>query len=97
MFNEILVAVKFSAAGAHALKMAVQLAGKHQARLHVFHALDYRLKERAHNDPELIDQRMQIEARFEKEYQSLLRDTRKWHMLSIRRIPGLKSASWPMS
>ena len=40
MFKEILVAVKFSAAGAHALKMAVQLAEKHEARLHVFHALD---------------------------------------------------------
>ena len=90
MFNEILVAVKFSAAGAHALKMAVRLAGQHEARLHVFHALDYRLKDRAHNDPELIDQRVQIEERFEKEFQSLLGDHKKVAYAVYPADPGLE-------
>ena len=74
MFQEILVAVKFSDAGAHALKKAVQLADIHGARLHVFHALDYRLKELAHDDPELIEQRKLAEKRFEKEFRHLLSD-----------------------
>jgi len=90
MFNEILVAVKFSAAGAQALKMAVQLAGVHAARLHVFHALDYRLKELEPNDPDLIDRRKQTEARFETEFHSILGDHKKMAYAVYPADPGLE-------
>jgi nucleotide-binding universal stress UspA family protein len=55
MFKDILMALKFSAAGLHAFDMAVRLVRSHNARLHVFHALDYRLKDLDPTDPKLTE------------------------------------------
>lgn len=66
MFETILVALKFSPSGLNALDLAVRLAQAHGARLHVFHALDYHLKDVAATDPKmnaaLDDVRRWIEA-----------------------------------
>ena len=53
MFRDILIALKFSPAGLQAFDAAVRLARTHNARLHIFHALDYRLKEVDRDHPEL--------------------------------------------
>jgi nucleotide-binding universal stress UspA family protein len=53
MFKDILIALKFSPAGLHAFKTALQLSRSNDAQLHVFHALDYRLKNRDQDDPKL--------------------------------------------
>jgi nucleotide-binding universal stress UspA family protein len=55
MFKDILIALKFSPAGLHAFKTALRLARSYDAQLHVFHALDYRLKQLDQNDPKLTD------------------------------------------
>lgn len=51
MFEKILVALKFSPSGLNAIDLAVRLARAHSARLHLFHALDYHLKDMDDADP----------------------------------------------
>ena len=53
MFKDILIALKFSPAGLHAFKTALRMARSYDSQLHVFHALDYRLKNLDPNDPKL--------------------------------------------
>ena len=53
MFRDILIALKFSPAGLHAFDAAIRLARSHNAHLHVFHALDYRLKDLDRDHPDL--------------------------------------------
>ncbi len=72
MFREILVALKFSPAGLHALDKGLRLARTHGARLHVFHALDYRLQSLSSDNPELLAYRDKVERRFEDEIRPLL-------------------------
>lgn len=55
MFKDILIALKFSPAGLYAFDTAVRLVRFHNARLHVYHALDYRLKNLDRTDPKLIE------------------------------------------
>ena len=55
MFKDILIALKFSPAGLHAFKTALRLARSYDAQLHVFHALDYHLKNLDQNDPKLYE------------------------------------------
>ena len=55
MFKNILIALKFSPSGLHAFDTAVRLARSLRARLHVFHALDYHLKDLDRTDPKLTD------------------------------------------
>lgn len=74
MFKQILVAFKFSEASRFALKKAIQIAKVHQSELHIFHALDFRLKELEANDPKLIKSESEIKQRFETEAKPLLAD-----------------------
>jgi nucleotide-binding universal stress UspA family protein len=55
MFGKILVALKFSPSGLNAIDLAVRLSQAHGARLHVFHALDYRLKDMNNADPKMTE------------------------------------------
>jgi nucleotide-binding universal stress UspA family protein len=55
MFGKILVALKFSPSGLNAIDLAVRLSQAHGARLHVFHALDYRLKDMSDADPKMTE------------------------------------------
>jgi len=72
MFKNILVALKFSPAGLHATARSVDLAGVHGARLHLFHALDYRLKDLDVADPRLSENRVSVQKRFETDIRPLL-------------------------
>ena len=72
MFRNILVALKFSPAGLHAASQGVALAGVHGARLHLFHALDYRLKDLAATDSRLSESREAAQKRFDADVQPLL-------------------------
>ncbi|UCF93897.1 MAG: universal stress protein [Desulfobacterales bacterium] len=72
MFDRILLAFKFTAAGRLALDKAVQLAKEHGSELRIFHALDYRLKELDRSDPKLTEIIAQTEDRFESELKPLL-------------------------
>ena len=72
MFNQILVALKFGPAGIHALKKALEIARSNQARLHIFHALDYSFQETEENDPEFVEVKKKTNALYEKEIAPLL-------------------------
>ena len=67
MFREILIALKFSPAGWYAFDRAVRLARSHNAQLHVFHALDYHLKDLDHDDPKLVEALRSVDHQIEKE------------------------------
>lgn len=72
MFQRILVAFKFSPAGARALMQAAELAKIHGARLHIFHALDYRLLHPATPDEHIAAMTREAEERFEQDYKKFL-------------------------
>ena len=72
MFNQILVALKFGPASIHALKKALELARINQARLHIFHALDYSFQETDANDPAFVEIKKKTEALYAKEIEPLL-------------------------
>ena len=48
-----------------ALEKAIQLSMENDAELLIFHALDYRLKQKEQNDPELIKTAQQMKEKFE--------------------------------
>ena len=72
MFNQILVALKFGPASIHALKKALDLAQANNAKLHIFHALDYTYQNADENDPELAEVRKIAESRYRSEVEPLL-------------------------
>jgi nucleotide-binding universal stress UspA family protein len=76
MFKRILMAFKFGSACEFALSKCVELAQTHDAELHIFHALDYRLKELDENDSKLLQITKDTNQRFEKELKPLLGDFR---------------------
>lgn len=72
MIQRILVAFRFTKAGMAALKTAVHLAKVHGARLHVFHALDYRLLHPQTSDERIAQMTQDMEERFATECRPLL-------------------------
>ena len=72
MFKKILVALKFGPASIHALKKALELARINQARLHIFHALDYSFQETEADDPAFVEIKKKTEALYAKEIEPLL-------------------------
>lgn len=67
MLNKILVAFKFTNAGKYAVQKGMQLARDHNAELHVFHALDYKMIHLDDSDPTRVCAMRLAEKRFEKE------------------------------
>lgn len=67
MFKRILIAYKFTPAGRKALKKGLELANEHGATLHIFHALDYRLKALDESSPELSEISEETKHRFNTE------------------------------
>ena len=67
MFKLILAAVKFSPASLYALEKSAQLAKTYGAKLHLFHALDYRLQEYTPTDPRMTEVMRDTEKRFKTE------------------------------
>ena len=72
MFKRILVAYKFTPASRKALEKGIELANDHGARLHIFHALDYRLKALDDGASELIEKKEETKHRFQTEMEPLL-------------------------
>jgi nucleotide-binding universal stress UspA family protein len=72
MFKRILVAFKFTPASRSVLKKSIEIAKEHGAELHIFHALDYRLKALDGNDPKLLEAHQETKDRFETEVKPLL-------------------------
>ncbi|MEJ5347666.1 MAG: universal stress protein [Desulfosoma sp.] len=72
MIQRILVAFRFSKGGMAALKMAAYLARVHGARLHIFHALDYRLMHPQTPDERIVQMTQEAEKRFAEECKGFL-------------------------
>ena len=89
MFKQILVALKFGPAGLQALRAGIELAKAHQAELHIFHAMDYALKQADQTDQKLSDGRQQIEKRFDAEVKPLLADLEKVRFTCLPEDPAL--------
>jgi nucleotide-binding universal stress UspA family protein len=89
MFKKILVALKFGPASLHALKKGIELAKAHGAELHIFHAMDYALKQTDQLDQKLIAVRQEVENRFEAEVKPLLADFRQVKFTYLPEDPAL--------
>ena len=74
MFKRILVAFKFTPASRSVLKKSIEIAKENGADLHIFHALDYRLKALDANDSRLEQISKETKDRFETEVKPLLND-----------------------
>jgi nucleotide-binding universal stress UspA family protein len=72
MFKQILIAYKFTPASRKALEKGIELANDHGARLHIFHALDYRLKALDDSAPELTEISEETNQRLKAEVTPLL-------------------------
>ena len=72
MFKRILIAYKFTPAGRKALEKGIELANDNGALLHIFHALDYRLKALDESSPELNEISEETKNRFKTEMEPLL-------------------------
>ncbi|UCD81359.1 MAG: universal stress protein [Desulfobacterales bacterium] len=71
MFKRILVALKFGPAGIDALKKSAELARVSGAELHIFHALDYSLKDTDETAPEFVEIKKKIESQYKAEIEPL--------------------------
>jgi nucleotide-binding universal stress UspA family protein len=74
MFKRILVAFKFTPASSLVLEKAIEIAKELHADLHIFHALDYRLKALESGDPKLREIGIETRNRYEAEIKPLLGD-----------------------
>ena len=90
MYQQIILAFKFSSACRSALEKAIQLAIENDAELLIFHALDYRLKEMDQNDQKLIKINQQMKQKFETEIMPLFTDFPKFKFGYFPTDPGLE-------
>ena len=74
MFKRILVAFKFTPASRSVLEKSIEIAKENGAELHIFHALDYRLKALDGSDPKLLEINKETKDRFDTEVKPLLDD-----------------------
>ncbi len=72
MFKRILVAFKFTPASRSVLEKGIEIAKDQGAELHIFHALDYRLKALDCSDPKLEEISKETKDRFETEINPIL-------------------------
>ena len=72
MFKRILVAFKFTPASRSVLEKGIEIAKENGAELHIFHALDYRLKALDCSDPKLEEINKKTKDRFDTEVKPLL-------------------------
>ena len=72
MFKRILVALKFTPASRTALEKGIEIARKHGAELHIFHALDFRLQELDVSDPKRVEINQATQHKYETEVKPLL-------------------------
>jgi len=90
MFKQILVALKFGPASIFALKKSIELTRENDANLHIFHALDYSLKDLGANDPRLVGIMNETELRYKTEIAPLLGDLGKVTFKCLPADPALE-------
>ncbi|MGD9228691.1 MAG: universal stress protein, partial [Desulfobacterales bacterium] len=90
--KKIVVGLKFTQPGRFALEKGIALAKANGAELHIFHALDYRLKGLDRRDPELLELRKEIRDSIETEVKPLLNDFKNLTFGILPADPALKSA-----
>ena len=91
MFRNILIALKFSPSGLHAFDKAVSLAQSHNAQLHVFHALDYHLKDMDRDDPKLIEMQRYVDRQIETNLRPRLADMKNVSLTFLPADPALET------
>ena len=74
MFKRILMALKFAPASEFALKKSVEIAQAHGSELHIFHAMDYMLKDLDEANPSLIEVKEETRNYYETKIKTLLGD-----------------------
>jgi nucleotide-binding universal stress UspA family protein len=74
MFKRILMALKFAPASEFALIKGVELAKAHGSELHIFHAMDYMLKDLDEANPSLIEVKEETRNYYETKIKTLLGD-----------------------
>ena len=90
MFRKIILAFKFSSACRSALEKSIQIAVGNDAELLIFHALDYRLQEKSHQDPELVRINEQMRHKFETEIKPYLADFTNFQFGYSPTDPGME-------
>ena len=90
MFRKIILAFKFSPACRSALEKAIQLALENDAQLFIFHALDYRLKDKGAQDPELVEVTKKMKEAFDASVKPLLSDFPNFKFGYFPTDPGLE-------
>lgn len=78
MFQTILAALKFTPTSLRALEFAAKLAAAHGAKLHVFHALDYKLSTLDPADPKCRASCLEAEKAFKEQAEQLLQGVGDW-------------------
>ncbi len=72
MFDQIVVALKFGPASIHALKKALEIARINDARLHIFHAMDYSFQNTDETDPEFVKLKQKTDKSYREEIEPLV-------------------------
>jgi nucleotide-binding universal stress UspA family protein len=89
MFNQILIALKFGVASEFALAKGIELARVHDARLHIFHALDYTLNELKEDDPKRVKMVEDAQQQYDAKIKPLLADFEKGSFICLPADPAL--------
>ncbi len=90
MFKNILAALKFGTAGEFALVKGAELARLHGAALHIFHALDYTLQDRAEDNGVLKQTRQDVERNFDARVRPLLGGLENFNFSCLPADPALE-------
>lgn len=90
MFEQILVALKFGPASIHALKKALEIARVNEARLHIFHAMDYSLQNTAEDNPEFLEEKRKTEKNYRREIEPLVGQSQNVTFISQPADPALQ-------
>jgi nucleotide-binding universal stress UspA family protein len=89
MFNQILVALKFGAASEFALSKGIDLARAHDAKLHIFHALDHTLNELKEDDPKRVKMVEDAHQQYDAKIKPLLADFEKGSFICLPADPAM--------
>ena len=91
MFNQILMALKFGAASEFALVKGIELARAHDAKLHIFHALDFTLNELEEDDPKRVQVVEDAQQQYAAKIKPLLLDFEKGSFICVPADPAMKT------
>ena len=91
MFNQILIALKFGVASEFALARGIELARMHDAKLHIFHALDYTLNELKEDDPKRVKMVEDAHQQYDEKIKPLLADFEKGFFICLPADPAMKT------